>query len=49
MEDIYEIYYSASIVKGVFGSVDYQHIANPGCNEDCGPVDFFGARLHITF
>ena len=48
-EDIYEIYYSASIVKGVFGSVDYQHIANPGYNEDRGPVDFFGARLHITF
>jgi len=48
-EDIYEIYYSASIVKGVFGSVDYQHIANPGYNEDRGPVDFFGARLHIAF
>jgi carbohydrate-selective porin OprB len=48
-EDIYEIYYSASILKGVSASVDYQHIANPGYNEDRGPVDFFGARLHLAF
>ena len=48
-EDIYEIYYSAKIIKGVYGSVDYQHIANPGYNHDRGPVDFFGARLHLDF
>jgi hypothetical protein len=48
-EDIYEIYYSAKIVKGVDGSVDYQHIANPGYNEARGPVDFFGVRLHLVF
>ena len=46
-EDIYEIYYSASIVKGVFGSVDYQHIANPGYNEDRGPVDLSGAAAYL--
>jgi high affinity Mn2+ porin len=48
-EDIYEIYYSAKVVKGVYVSGDYQHIANPGYNEARGPVDFFGARLHLAF
>jgi hypothetical protein len=41
--------YSAATVTDVFGSVDYQHIANPAYNEDRGPVDLFGARLHIAF
>ena len=48
-EDIYEIYYSAKLIKGVYGSVDYQHIANPGYNHDRGPADFFAARLHLVF
>ncbi|MGF6267113.1 hypothetical protein OKW49_008107 [Paraburkholderia youngii] len=48
-EDIYELYYSAQIVKYVSTSLDYQHIANPGYNHDRGPVDFFGARMHLEF
>jgi high affinity Mn2+ porin len=48
-EDIYELFYSAKIVKGVTASLDYQHIANPGYNHDRGPVDFFGARVHMAF
>ncbi|WP_175150369.1 carbohydrate porin [Paraburkholderia ultramafica] len=48
-EDIYELYYSAQIVEGVTASLDYQHIANPGYNHDRGPVDFFGARMHLAF
>ena len=48
-EDIYELYYSAQIVKSLTASLDYQHIANPGYNEARGPVDFFGARLHLAF
>lgn len=48
-ENIYELYYSAKVVKGVTASLDYQHIANPGYNHDRGPVDFFGARMHLAF
>jgi hypothetical protein len=48
-ETIFETYYSWSPMKNVWLTADYQHIANPAYNADRGPVDFFGARLHLEY
>src|ERR1700682_1292226 len=47
-ERILELYYSFRVRKGVYFTLDYQNIANPGYNADRhGPVNVFGGRLHI--
>jgi carbohydrate-selective porin OprB len=46
-EQIAETYYTAHVWRGVFGSVDVQHVANPGYNRDRGPVTVAGVRLHV--
>jgi carbohydrate-selective porin OprB len=46
-EQIIEVYYSAAAYRGLWVSLDYQHIWNPGYNADRGPVDFFGVRVHL--
>ena len=48
-ETIFESYYTAHMWRGVFGSVDIQHVVNPGYNRDRGPVTVAGFRLHIDF
>jgi carbohydrate-selective porin OprB len=45
-EQIFETYYSAKAGKYFWISVDYQRIRRPGYNEDRGPVNFYGVRLH---
>ena len=48
-EKILELYYNLAVIDGVNLSVDYQHIANPGYDAARGPIDIFGARLHIAY
>jgi hypothetical protein len=48
-ERILEAYYSVGVVRGVFVTLDYQHIANPGYNGDRGPVNVGSLRLHAEF
>jgi high affinity Mn2+ porin len=48
-ENIFESYYTAHLWRGVFASMDLQHINNPGYNRDRGPVVVPGLRLHVEF
>jgi len=48
-EDIGELYYTAHIWRGVFGSTDVQHIVHPGYNRDRGPATVLSVRLHVDF
>ena len=48
-EEIVESYYTARLIRGVFVSLDIQHITHPGYNRDRGPVFVPGARLHLEF
>ena len=48
-EDIWETYYTAHLWRGVFASGEIQFIANPGYNQDRGPVWVPGLRLHVDF
>jgi high affinity Mn2+ porin len=46
-EQLFEVYYSAVTFRGLWLSLDFQHIANPAYNADRGPVRFMGIRLHL--
>jgi len=46
-EWIAEAYWRAMVFRGVFLSLDVQVVANPGYNEDRGPIAVFGLRLHV--
>ncbi len=46
-ENIFEAYYTAHLWRGVFASLDLQHISNPGYNRDRGPVWVPALRLHF--
>ncbi|HEV2491713.1 MAG TPA: carbohydrate porin [Terriglobia bacterium] len=48
-ERIFEGYYTAHLWRGVFASVDLQHVTNPGYNRDRGPVLVPSLRLHVDF
>ncbi len=48
-EHVVDIFYSFNLLNPVWLTADYQHIVNPGYNADRGPVDVYGARLHIEF
>jgi hypothetical protein len=48
-ENILESYYTAHLWRGLFASMDLQHINNPGYNRDRGPVVVPGLRLHVEF
>lgn len=48
-EKIVEAYYTARVLRGIFASLDVQHITNPGYNRDRGPVWVPGARVHMEF
>jgi carbohydrate-selective porin OprB len=49
LEKIFETYYTARAVRGVYLAFDLQHINNPGYNQDRGPVLVLSARLHLEF
>ncbi len=44
-----EAYYSYKIRKGLHSSIDYQFVANPGYNQDRGPVSVVSLRVHYLF
>ena len=48
-ENIVEAYYTLHLWRGIFTSLDAQHIDNPGYNRDRGPVFAPAARLHVEF
>ena len=48
-EDIEEAYYTLHFWRGVYPSLDVQHINNPGYNRDRGPVWVAALRLHLEF
>jgi high affinity Mn2+ porin len=48
-ENIEEAYYTLHLWRGVYPSLDLQHIDNPGYNRDRGPVFVPSLRLHVEF
>jgi hypothetical protein len=48
-EAIVEGYYTAHVWRGLFASVDGQHVAHPGYNRDRGPVFVWSLRAHVDF
>ena len=48
-EDIIEAYYNIKAIKGVWVSLNYQHIENPAYNADRGPAEVGAVRLHAEF
>jgi high affinity Mn2+ porin len=48
-EGIIETYYSYALASTTKLTFDYQFIANPGYNEDRGPVNVFSTRLHWQY
>ncbi len=48
-EKILETYYSLQANQHVFVTFDYQHAVNPAYNRDRGPVDIYGARVHLEY
>lgn len=48
-ENIVESYYTWHAWKGLFYSVDVQHIDNPGYNRDRGPAWVGSVRTHVDF
>jgi len=47
-ENIFEMYYTAHVWRGLYFSGDVQHIVNPGYNQVRGPVTVPGMRLHLV-
>jgi high affinity Mn2+ porin len=48
-ENIVESYYTLHAWKGMFYSLDVQHIDNPGYNRDRGPAWVGSVRTHVDF
>jgi high affinity Mn2+ porin len=50
-EKIMETYYSYSVpaVEHLMLTLNYQYVVNPGYNQDRGPVNIFGVRVHKEF
>jgi high affinity Mn2+ porin len=46
-EHVLEAYYSALVWDPLKITADYQFIANPGYNQDRGPVSVFGIKFHV--
>ena len=47
-EKIVEVFYSLRVGARAWLSGGYQRIANPGYNQDRGPANFYGLRLHTN-
>jgi len=48
-ESVLEVFYSVNLLKAMWLTADYQHIANPAYNADRGPVEIVSARYHAEF
>jgi carbohydrate-selective porin OprB len=48
-ESIIETFYSRSVARDVWVTLDYQHVANPAYNAARGPVNVFAVRFHVDF
>lgn len=48
-ENIIESYYTLRVWRGLFYSLDVQHISNPGYNRDRGPAWVGSVRAHVDF
>jgi len=48
-ESALDLFYSVNLRRSLWLSGDYQHIVNPAFNADRGPVNIFGARIHVEF
>jgi len=48
-EYVWESYYSARILPGLFATFDLQRDANLAYNRDRGPVTIYSLRLHVEF
>ncbi len=48
-ERIFEGFYTAHLWRGFFASYDFQHVNNPGYNQDRGPVAISSVRFHTDF
>jgi hypothetical protein len=48
-ENIVEAYYTWHFWRGIFYSLDIQHINNPGYNRDRGPAWVGSVRAHVDF
>ena len=47
LEKILETYYTVHLWHGISAALDYQHVTDPGYNQDRGPVSVISFRLHI--
>jgi high affinity Mn2+ porin len=47
LEKIFETYYTAHVWRGISVALDYQHVNNPGYNQDRGPVSVVSFRIHV--
>lgn len=48
-ERVVDIYYKWHVVGPAWLTFDYQHLNNPAYNADRGPVNIYGARVHLEF
>ena len=48
-EQVFETFYSAALIRGLWLSLDLQYIRNPAYNADRGPVRVAGLRMHAEF
>ncbi len=48
-EMVWEAYYSARLFRGLYATVDAQHVRNPAYNQDRGPLWIWQLRLHLEF
>jgi high affinity Mn2+ porin len=46
-EYVWESYYSARLIPGLFASFDLQHVSNPAYNQARGPLWIPSIRLHV--
>jgi hypothetical protein len=47
LEKIFETYYTAHLWRGISIAADYQHVADPGYNQDRGPASVVSFRIHF--
>jgi hypothetical protein len=48
-ETAFDAFYSVAARRWLWWTGDYQHVVNPGFNEDRGPVNIFTLRIHGEF
>jgi len=48
-EMITEVFYNLVFNDSLSMALDYQNIKNPAYNQDRGPVNILGVRLHASF